>query len=62
MKRTANKLTALFLAAIVAITSAQFPAVPSYAQEQTETLPNLPEDTVGNKTPADQTAPPTDVG
>lgn len=62
MKRTANKLTALFLAAIVAITSAQFPAVPAYAQEQTETLPNLPEDTVGDNTPADQTAPPTDDG
>lgn len=60
MKRTGKKLTAWLLAAMIAITSAQLPNTPVYAQEQAQELPNLPADTIGTDTPADQTTPPAD--
>lgn len=60
MKRTGKKITAWLLAAMIAITSAQLPNTPVYAQEQAQELPNLPADTIGTDTPADQTTPPAD--
>lgn len=41
MKRTGKKLTAWLLAAVIAVTSAQLSAVPSYAQEQTQAPSDL---------------------
>ncbi|MCM1267906.1 MAG: InlB B-repeat-containing protein [Bacteroidales bacterium] len=42
MKRTGKKLTAWILAVLIAVTSAELPVIPAYAQEQEQALPELP--------------------
>lgn len=58
MKRAGKKLTAWLLAAMIAITSAQLPDIPVYAQEQLQSLPDSPADNIGADTPADPSIPP----
>lgn len=60
MKRTGKKLTAWLLAAMIGITSAQLPTVSIYAQEQAQTLTDLPADNIGADIPENPATPPAD--